>query len=510
MTGTSAVAGSAGGAPAASAPSQPSAKQDRSGASDEGSAFPDVLSKLKSDVDRPKHRQSSVGAGEEGTGKSRNRSLEKDQLHRRPDAKEERADGSPATSELLLAVQAANAKLLSGEQGAADRVAATDDAPIPSGVPDDPGHELSAALARLGLGSSKVLDGAGEPAPAGSPQDASTARPIRPSAQDDKPSTTQGAVSAAIRVKVVQQQTLFSPVSDTQPLTQLAEQVAVALRPAGGRPAGATSPEPVPGPRRGEDTPEPADTDPTDGDTPLKVETLPVPAPAARGSQRGQPATATHAFPTTSLGTKAEDAPRGSMAAGAGKPIAAPAPGAQPPLPAPDNQSPIQQIVTRIASELAAAEGGQSSAADPAAANAKIVYGSPVKVLHIQLQPAELGTITVRMSLHDGELRVHLDADRHETAHRLQNDRDALSSVLRSAGYRIDGVAIQFAGSDTSAGGSQSFLNSSMQQQSGGPQPDAQPSGGNSGGRQDRSAYQTHGRNDEEGDRNPRGGGLYI
>jgi chemotaxis protein MotD len=170
----------------------------------------------------------------------------------------------------------------------------------------------------------------------------------------------------------------------------------------------------------------------------------------------------------------------------------------------------MQQIFTRVANELATAEAGQFAATDPAAAAAKIVYGSPVKVLHIQLQPAELGTITVRMSLHDSELRIHLDADRRETAHMLQTDRDALSSVLRSAGYRVDGVSIQFAGADPSGGGSQSFLNSSMQQHSGGPQPDAQPSGGNSGGRQDRGAYQTHGPNDEEGDRNPRRGGLYI
>jgi chemotaxis protein MotD len=508
MTGTSAVAGSAAGPPAASVPSQPSAKQDRSGAADEGGAFPDVLSKLRSESGRPKNQQAPANAREDGAVKSRGRAVDRDQPHRHSDPKTEGEDSGLATSELLLAVQAANARWLGPQQGAADPATAPPDAPAAAGA-DNSGTCLSAALARLGM-SSDPANAVGASLPGASPKADEAAMPMPHAAQDEKATPAQGPTSPPVRVHVLQQQTLYAPVADSQPLTQLAEQVAVALRPAGGRQADAISPEPVPGPRRGEDNPEPADGDTKDGEAPLKVETLPVPAPAARVSQRGQPATASHVFPAIGLGARAEDAPRGSTAADVGKATAAPVPGAQPPLPGADNPSPIQQIVTRIASELAAAQGGQTSPTDPAAATAKIVYGSPVKVLHIQLQPAELGTITVRMSLHDSELRIHLDADRRETAHRLQTDRDALSSVLRSAGYRVEGVSIQVAGADASAGGSQSFLNSSMQQQPGGPQPDAQRSGGNSGGRQDRSAYQTHGRNDEEGNRNPRGSGLYI
>jgi chemotaxis protein MotD len=72
----------------------------------------------------------------------------------------------------------------------------------------------------------------------------------------------------------------------------------------------------------------------------------------------------------------------------------------------------------------------------------------PVKVLHIQLQPAELGTVVVRLSLKHDVLDVEMDASQSGTAHLLQRDREVLLGLLRSSGYLVDGVSVQVAEPD--------------------------------------------------------------
>ena len=53
-----------------------------------------------------------------------------------------------------------------------------------------------------------------------------------------------------------------------------------------------------------------------------------------------------------------------------------------------------------------------------------------MKVLHIRLQPADLGTVTIRMSLKDDALELHLEAARSETAQVIGKDKEALSHLL--------------------------------------------------------------------------------
>ncbi|HWB44307.1 MAG TPA: flagellar hook-length control protein FliK [Hyphomicrobiaceae bacterium] len=419
--------------------------------------------------------------------------------------KEERGE-KVVTAELLLAMQAANARPSGGEQAAADRTQPQADEPVadPAAAHDAPKRELSAALARLGLGNSEQPDAAAD-------LDAVTTPP-RQAEQPADSRRTRDPDSAPIRVSVVQQQNLFAPVSNAHPLTQLAEQVAVALRPALERNQDAKPAENPSAPQRGDDAAaEPAGSETKDTMVPPKVQhPSPIPTQAQRGGPRGQPAPVPDVFSPNGAGAKAENLARESAPPSVSKATATQSATVQPPIPSADNASPMQQVVTRIAAELAAAEGSPAPATPPADPGAKIVYGSPVRILHIQLQPAELGTITVRMSLHDSELRIHLNADRRATADMLQSDGDTLSNALRSAGYRVDSLNVQFASADTSAGGSQSLLNGSMQQQPGGAQSGAQPSGGNSGRRQDGGTYQAQRQSDEEGSPSPRGGGLYI
>lgn len=132
---------------------------------------------------------------------------------------------------------------------------------------------------------------------------------------------------------------------------------------------------------------------------------------------------------------------------------------------------PAQQIAERILSEA----GTAPEFADPAG----ITTGQPgmkpaLKVLHIQLQPADMGTVTVRMELKDAELSLQVEADRAETVNMIRNDQDTLSSLLRSAGYNVDSGSVRVVEVDRTAAsqqsgqnGAQSSFQSPSQSQSG-------------------------------------------
>jgi chemotaxis protein MotD len=143
----------------------------------------------------------------------------------------------------------------------------------------------------------------------------------------------------------------------------------------------------------------------------------------------------------------------------------------------------MAQVADGIRLELGAAGETALTWSPSASATAKPHADAPVKVLLIQLQPADLGTVTVRMSLKEDALELHIEASQQDTAQRLQQDQDSLSKVLRSAGYLIDGVAIRTADPDRSlvppSQTSASLSQSSYQQTAGG----APSEGGASHGR---------------------------
>jgi chemotaxis protein MotD len=118
-------------------------------------------------------------------------------------------------------------------------------------------------------------------------------------------------------------------------------------------------------------------------------------------------------------------------------------------------------------------------AGQPAAPTVFTSTIGPVKVLHIQLQPDELGALEIRMRLNDGGLEVHIEATRHETATLLKNDREALAHVLRGTGHAVDTVTVSFAdksgaqgqgvpGQGTQDGGQPSFTGARPDAHSGG------------------------------------------
>ena len=132
---------------------------------------------------------------------------------------------------------------------------------------------------------------------------------------------------------------------------------------------------------------------------------------------------------------------------------------------------PAQQIADRIVAEATSAP----EFAERAGMTPPMQQGMKpaLKILQIQLQPADLGTLTVRMELKDTELTLHVEADRKETADLIRNDRDTLANLLRSAGYNVDTGSVRIMDDRTLASqqsgqqGAQTNLQSSAQSQSG-------------------------------------------
>jgi flagellar hook-length control protein FliK len=66
-----------------------------------------------------------------------------------------------------------------------------------------------------------------------------------------------------------------------------------------------------------------------------------------------------------------------------------------------------------------------------------------LRVLDLQLKPAELGLVTIRMRLSGDSIEMEIQAESEETADLLKTDTEKLSNLLRMSGYRPDMITIQ-------------------------------------------------------------------
>lgn len=175
---------------------------------------------------------------------------------------------------------------------------------------------------------------------------------------------------------------------------------------------------------------------------------------------------------------------------------------------------PAQQIADRILSEAGTApefaDRVELTTAQPGMKPA-------LKVLHIQLQPADLGTVTVRMELKDAELSLQVEADRAETVNLIRNDQDTLSSLLRSAGYNVDSGSVRVVEVDRSAAsqqsgqnGAQSSFQSPSQSQSGASERQEHQQRGGTGTNGAEAAPQMTRNDAYETNTNRAGRGLYL
>jgi chemotaxis protein MotD len=169
--------------------------------------------------------------------------------------------------------------------------------------------------------------------------------------------------------------------------------------------------------------------------------------------------------------------------------------------------SPSHQVAGRVVAAVLAAQPGAEATG---LASARAASTPVIKVLRLELQPADLGTITIRLSLKQDSLEIRLEAGRHDTAVMLQRDQDTLARILSSAGYRVDGLSISVTGADgstTQDGRTGTFQQSSAGGQWTGEQSDSRSSGGRQNASPDHAG--THrGRQNEGNDRSGTGRGA--
>jgi flagellar hook-length control protein FliK len=146
--------------------------------------------------------------------------------------------------------------------------------------------------------------------------------------------------------------------------------------------------------------------------------------------------------------------------------------------------SPTQQIVAAItpvfaastfatpATSSGAAETASPSAsvsAPPAAPSVSQPAQVSVKTLDLTLEPADLGSVSVKLNLSSDGLAVEVQASQPITADLIERDKKSLSDGLANAGYNVAGVDVSFA--------PQSGLGAALSDQNG-----AQNAGGQSSG----------------------------
>lgn len=104
--------------------------------------------------------------------------------------------------------------------------------------------------------------------------------------------------------------------------------------------------------------------------------------------------------------------------------------------------SPVQQITTVVGNELTAMAEPAKTEVGPQSTETSRHSSGPLKVLHLKLEPEDLGSVVLKMRLVDKSLELEVVASRQETADLLAKDKEALTRALRGSGYSADVVSI--------------------------------------------------------------------
>ncbi|MDZ5698455.1 flagellar hook-length control protein FliK [Chelativorans sp. M5D2P16] len=127
-------------------------------------------------------------------------------------------------------------------------------------------------------------------------------------------------------------------------------------------------------------------------------------------------------------------------------------------------------------------------------------------VMKIQLQPAELGMVTARLTVSGEQLSVELQVETADARQRLHADGEAITRALRALGYEIDRITVQQAPQGTNVNAGTTGREQGFQP---GPGSGEQQSGAanshREGGNGNRGARPAEGHDDAE-----TGGDLYI
>ncbi len=94
-------------------------------------------------------------------------------------------------------------------------------------------------------------------------------------------------------------------------------------------------------------------------------------------------------------------------------------------------------------------------------------FSTRVQILHLQLEPGNLGKVAVKMRLSGPRLTLYVDAEKPETMRLICDDEKLLSERLHSAGYAIEELAIRTTDSLASHSGQRAAADASQEQHGG-------------------------------------------
>ncbi len=160
--------------------------------------------------------------------------------------------------------------------------------------------------------------------------------------------------------------------------------------------------------------------------------------------------------------------------------IAAPVHGTEASGPAPDLASlgqsfgPVRSVATALG-ELAA----QTAPAAVTPETAKPAALGVARTMTLQLNPADLGTVAIRMHITGQTLDVELTISDPRTLGMVSRERDTLSSALHDQNYQLNSLVIQDGGASASSGGNNAATQGDTP--SGNARPDRQGGGAGAG-----------------------------
>jgi chemotaxis protein MotD len=110
----------------------------------------------------------------------------------------------------------------------------------------------------------------------------------------------------------------------------------------------------------------------------------------------------------------------------------------------PDALASAARSLTSPSTAASAASAATTTGASPAAAQ-------PVKELEIQLDPADLGAVSVKMRLSDGKLSVVMEVSKPSTLKAVESDRDAIADRLGSTAQSLESLVIRPASTNSTS-----------------------------------------------------------
>lgn len=176
-----------------------------------------------------------------------------------------------------------------------------------------------------------------------------------------------------------------------------------------------------------------------------------------------------------------------------------------------------QQVANAVVSELKGSTAPAASAAADLVGAQSNAPDQPLKILTVNLEPPDLGNVTVRLRLVGTEVSVQLAAQRKDTSTMLDQQRDQIRDLMQSAGYVADVAPVQHGSLDGfQAGSGQSQLPGQQQQStqsqgafSGAGTSSGQSDGGARQARQDQQPNQ-EARHDQDVAPHARRGPVYL